>query len=145
MIDNKRHTVRLISTRLGPTTESDPNSRPDRGRPTVLLAGAPPSRSAMNRRWGLGLETRGSLRSPVPTDVLTLVRSRGRAVSDEKLHRFRRRHWTVPPLRLRHRCYPTSTPASSTPTLWLAHPSPPIVYLSTSLSLPLILSREKPH
>ena len=56
----------MISTRLGPTTESDPDSRPDRGRSAVLLASGPPSRSAMNRRLGLGLEIRGSPQSLAP-------------------------------------------------------------------------------
>ena len=48
----------MISTQLGPMTKSDPDSRPDQGRSAILLAGGPPSCSAMNRRWGLG--TRGS-------------------------------------------------------------------------------------
>ena len=120
MIDNKRHTVRLISTRLGPTTESDPGSRPNRGRPALLLVGGPLSRSAMNRRWGLGLETRGSQRPPVPTDILTLVRSRGRAVSDGKHSRPRYRSLdsTTPHCVANAMATSSSSTSSTKPKVW---------------------------
>ena len=52
------------------------DSRPDRGRSAFLLADGPLSCSAINRRWGLGLETRDSLQPLAPHHVLTLVRSR---------------------------------------------------------------------
>jgi hypothetical protein len=52
-------TVRLISTRLGPTIESDLDSRLDRGHSAVLLAGGPPSHSANKRMWrARALDTR---------------------------------------------------------------------------------------
>jgi hypothetical protein len=53
------------------------------------------------------LSTRFTWAAVFPTYILTLVRSRGSAVSDGKRHRLRHCHWIAPPLHRR--------PAFSTP------------------------------
>jgi hypothetical protein len=81
--------VSLISSRIGPTTDPESVTRPDRGRTAKPMACGPPSRSAKIKGRGGGRGTRYEVHRVAysPTKNPSPIRSKGRC-SDGKHRRL---------------------------------------------------------